>query len=153
MQNDFSWVIDEQLAGMSRPGLWTDVSEDIAFLRSKGIELLVSLTLDVPGEGQLAEHGIESLHLPIHDFQPPTMQQMLDFVGRTATVIERGGGVGVHCTAGIGRTGTMLAAFLVYQGSTAAEAIQQIREIRPGSIETVEQAEAVHAYYEYLRDR
>ncbi|UCD25037.1 MAG: hypothetical protein JSW51_03700, partial [Gemmatimonadota bacterium] len=72
MQHEFSWVLDDQLAGMSRPGLYTDVDSDFAFLQTKGIDLLVSLTLDVPGASQLAEHGIESLHVPVHDFQAPT---------------------------------------------------------------------------------
>ena len=44
----------------------------------------------------------------------------------------------------------MLATYLVYEGSTAVEAISKIRELRPGSIETTEQEEAIKAYYEYF---
>ena len=152
-QREFSWVIEDQLAGMPRPGTDATIEDDLAFLQRNDIDLLVSLTTDVPGASQLAEHGIESLHIPVHDFQAPTMQQILEFVANTSNVLDNGGRVGVHCTAGMGRTGTMLATYFVYQGSTAQEAITKIRELRPGSIETSEQEEAIQAYYEYLQER
>jgi atypical dual specificity phosphatase len=153
MQHEFSWVIEDQLAGMPRPGTDAAIEEDVAFLKRQKIDLLVSLTTDVPGSSQLAEHDIESLHIPVHDFQAPTMNQIVEFVDSTSRVLASGGRVGVHCTAGMGRTGTMLATYLVYEGSTTEDAIAKIRELRPGSIETVEQEEAIRAYYEHLRGR
>jgi atypical dual specificity phosphatase len=52
-------------------------------------------------------------------------------------------GVNVHCRAGKGRTGTVLAAYFVSKGMSAAEALQRVRELRPGSIETPEQEHAI----------
>ncbi len=49
------------------------------------------------------------------------MQQILEFVANTSSVLDNGGRVGVHCTAGMGRAGTMLATYFVYQGSTALD--------------------------------
>ena len=60
MQHEFSWVIENQLAGMPRPGTDAAVVDDIAFLERQGISLLVSLTEDVPGDSALADRGIES---------------------------------------------------------------------------------------------
>lgn len=48
---------------------------------------------------------------------------------------------------GLGRTGTLLACYLVRrEGLDAGEAIVRVRRIRPGSVETREQAQAVEAF-------
>ena len=55
-------------------------------------------------------------------------------------------GVAVHCLAGRGRTGTVLAAYFVHRGLPAREAIQKVRDLRPGSIEVPEQEDAIRAF-------
>jgi protein-tyrosine phosphatase len=44
----------------------------------------------------------------------------------------------------------LLACYLVRQGLSAAEAIERVRAVRPGSIETRQQVQAVHLYGEML---
>jgi atypical dual specificity phosphatase len=56
---------------------------------------------------------------------------------------EKGMGVAVHCGAGLGRTGVVLAGYFVAKGMSASNAIAKVRKLRPGSVETDEQAEAV----------
>lgn len=150
MQNGFSWVVDQQLAGMPRPGSAADLDDDVEFLAEQGIDLLVSLTTETLDSSVLTEFGIESLHLPIADFQPPTLEQQVEFVARASQQLSNGGRVGVHCTAGMGRSGTILATYLVYLGQDADAAIDRVRELRPGSIETKEQEDAIRAYHAYL---
>ena len=60
--------------------------------------------------------------------------------------------VAVHCMSGCGRTGTMLACYLVaMEGYSADVAIAETRRRRSGSIETSKQIEAVHAFEKNLR--
>lgn len=57
--------------------------------------------------------------------------------------------VAVHCALGFGRTGTMLACYLVKErGLAAGDAIAEVRRLRPGSIETYEQEKAVFQFYQ-----
>jgi atypical dual specificity phosphatase len=59
-----------------------------------------------------------------------------------------------HCLGGVGRTGTMVACYLVVRGATPREAIAEVRARRPGSIQTGEQERVVHRYgAETARDR
>ena len=60
--------------------------------------------------------------------------------------VSAGRPVGVSCGAGLGRTGTILACYLVSQCFSAEEAINKVRVRRPGSIETREQEDAILAY-------
>ena len=53
----------------------------------------------------------------------------------------------IHCRAEWGRTGTILAIYLMeFYDKTAREAIQEVRNLRPWSIETTEQEMAVLNY-------
>lgn len=139
----FSWVIDEALAGMPRPGARGDLDADLSFLADREIELLVSLTETGVDEDAASSFGVEVLHLPVKDFGAPTLAQLCTFTKAAREHLASGRRVGVHCGAGLGRTGTFLAAYFVGQGMTAEAAIARVRALRPGSIETKAQEEAV----------
>lgn len=64
-------------------------------------------------------------------------------------------GVGVHCMHGHGRTGTMLACYLLTKNNniTGDEAIKMIREMRPGSIETASQEKTVRNFHQHIQQR
>jgi len=60
----------------------------------------------------------------------------------------------VHCTLGMGRTGTMLACYLVKTTHCdAQQAIDTVRKRRPGSIETERQEQLVQEFSESLQSR
>ena len=147
----FSWVIEDELAGMARPGLMSALEMDLARLKQTGVGAVVSLTeqaLDVIGET-----GLDILHVPIQDMTPPSILDIEEVVAFAEKSIEDGKPVAVHCLAGQGRTGTMLACFLVHRGREPKAAIEAIRTMRPGSIETQAQAMVVFDYAAYLADQ
>jgi atypical dual specificity phosphatase len=135
----FYWVDKPRLAGLAQP----ESEEDLDWLRQNGIEVLVCLTEDPLRRDWINNAGLMVVHEPIPDMDAPTQEQL----DRLVSAIERARasaiGVAVHCGAGLGRTGVVLAAYLVYQGRSARDAIARIRKLRPGSIETEEQAEAI----------
>jgi atypical dual specificity phosphatase len=118
-------------------------ADDLVWLRKQGIELLISLTEDPPRRDWVNDAGLLVMHVPVEDMEAPTQGQL----DRCVSAIERangqGMGVGVHCGAGLGRTGVILAAYFVSKGTSAQNAIGKVRRLRPGSIETDEQADAV----------
>ena len=146
----FSWVDDGRLAGLPRPGARRDLAEDLQFLRGQDIEVLVSLTVVSTSPESAAAAGIEVVHIPVVDFTAPSQDQIHAFIAKADAAMADGRAVGVHCGAGLGRTGTMLAAWFVSQGLSASEALATIRELRPGSVETEEQEQAIAQYHESL---
>jgi atypical dual specificity phosphatase len=110
------------------------------------VSLLINLHTRRHDPALLARHGLTELHLPVRDFTPPEPEQIAR--GVEAIELARGEGrrVAVHCGAGLGRTGTLLACYLVRRGLSPSEAIARVRAARPGSVETAEQAEAVATY-------
>jgi atypical dual specificity phosphatase len=68
------------------------------------------------------------------DFTAPTLKPVEQAPTMIHFYLEKNMPVAVHCIAGLGRTGTILACFLVREGMSADEAITAIRRWRPGSI-------------------
>jgi atypical dual specificity phosphatase len=136
----FSWIVDGELAAMPLPGRNGPLAEDLDFLQHQGVRTVISLTEHPPS---IEEASIRQVRIPIEDFTAPTLQQMIEFVDVVSDSTASGEPVAVHCTAGLGRSGTMAAVYLVAKGVTADEAIARVRELRPGSIETEAQENAV----------
>jgi atypical dual specificity phosphatase len=138
----FTWIDKPRLAALACP----ESAEDLAWLRSQGIDVLVSLTEDRLRRDWVNEAGLLVVHEPVGDMEAPTQEQLDRCTSAIARALEQNMGVAIHCTAGLGRTGAVLACYLVTQGFSAQNAIARVRRLRPGSIETEEQAEAVEEF-------
>ena len=141
---NFSWVIEGALCGLAMPGRARPLDRDLVDLAGRGVSLVVTALAAPMPAAALETAGLAGYHVAVRDFAPPTAEQLDRFIDRTRAEIEGGGAVGVHCFAGMGRTGTLLAAYLVATtGVGGRDAIDRIRRLRPGSIETIEQEQAV----------
>ena len=142
---NFSWLVDEQVAGHAAPAS----DADLDYLRSQGVGALVRMAeahRTRITSAQVEQHGLTDCHVPVTDFTAPTQEQLRHMVDFISESVAQGKPVGVSCGAGLGRTGTVLACYLVSQGSTAEEAIRGVRTKRPHSIETPDQEAAVCEY-------
>jgi atypical dual specificity phosphatase len=138
----FSWIEKPLLAALARPS----APEDFAWLREQGVEVLVSLTEDRPRRDWADAAGLLVFHEPLEDMEAPSQAQLDRAVSAIVRAVDLNKGVAIHCGAGLGRTGVVVAAYFVARGATAQNAVARIRRLRPGSIETDEQIEAIEHY-------
>lgn len=142
---NFSWVIDDKLAGHRTPSF----VEDLVWLKTQGILSLVRMVEKRGAEItslDISKQGFWDCYEPVPDFSAPVKVQIDKMVSFIFKSLDAGRPVGVSCWGGLGRTGTILACYLVSQGYHANEAIDKIRAKRPGSIETESQIKVIKEF-------
>lgn len=129
---DFRWLIPGKLGGLPRPGIVAHLAEDLAGLQRLGVTTLLTVeeTETVPA-GELAAAGIALAHFPIVDMEAPDERAAASCCQNLEERLATGEIVAVHCRAGQGRTGTVLACQLIWSGATAVEALDRVRGINP----------------------
>jgi atypical dual specificity phosphatase len=145
----FSYVVDGLLAGMGRP----TQHGHMQFLCDNGFRYLVTLTLNKPRTIQeYPGNGLQWVHIPIQDETPPSLDQIKTFVALVDKAKQEKTSVAVHCAWGRGRTGTMLACYLAKINKFSLNAaIEEIRRLRPGSVDTDKQKNAIDGAITYWR--
>ena len=134
----------------SRDGVWVPPSllaQDLGHLAGLGISSVVSLIdadecrlIGVPSlAAQAVAAGLDWRDFPITDRAVPEPDQAAAFqqlLADLSVILDEGARLAIHCRAGLGRSGLLAAALLVWRGVAADEAIAAIRRCRPGAIET-----------------
>jgi atypical dual specificity phosphatase len=101
------------------------------------------MTEEPPRRDWINDAGLFLVHVPVVDMEAPTQEQLDVCLTAIARAHERNMGVAVHCGAGLGRTGVILACWFVNKDLSAKNAIARVRRLRPGSIETDAQETAI----------
>jgi atypical dual specificity phosphatase len=134
----FTWMLPDLLAGMACPGYFTALEADLDHLAREGVRHIVTLTefpLEVPPNSAFTLH-----HLPVGDMGAPGLEQVERFCRLVDEAEQGGGAVAVHCLAGIGRTGTFLASYMMWrEGLSARQALTRVRGRRKEYVQSVEQ--------------
>ncbi len=107
-------------------------------LAAAGVTTVVDLRSE-PGsaaeDAPITALGLQVVHLPIRDGQTPSQAQLDQFL---AVVAGAKGTVFVHCAAGVGRTGSMVAAYLVATGqANGVQATTRNLAMGPPSLEQI----------------
>ena len=123
------WIDEPELAGSPNP-----VDDELISLREQGFAAIICLLEDEQEEPAYSVTDAEAIgfswfSIPIRDFTAPTLEQFDQFL-RLVEDKRMRGKVLVHCQGGLGRTGTMAAAYWIARGLSTDEAIERVRRRR-----------------------
>ena len=136
--NNFSWVIPNKLSGSALPGGYNcdepaHVEEDLRDLFDRGVRCLVSLQEVAPFFGELCSSvKMEWIPFFFPDFGVPSQpQEFSTLIASIITKMDQHIPVCIHCRAGVGRTGLVLACavgdYLTLAPTAAISAVRKNR--------------------------
>ncbi|KPJ00728.1 Dual specificity protein phosphatase 23 [Papilio xuthus] len=145
---NFSWFLKGKVAAMG----WPQTIENLNYLVDSGINHLITLSPEKLPPIYDFDRKLKWTEIGIKEFGAPTLKQIIKFIEICERADINGEVIGIHCRHGRGRTGTMLACYLVHFKNMAPErAVLTVRVQRPGSCETYEQEKIVCHYHDCVR--
>ena len=122
----YTYRLDKKLIRGSRP-----TPDKLRRLHEGGCQATINLCKEMPDgdEGLIRDAGLTgemmTNHIKITDNTPPTPEQVNEFITYLA---NPDGTVYVHCEAGVGRTGVMVACYRIARGWTLANALHEAKQ-------------------------
>ena len=105
--------------------------DHLEHLKSEGINAIMNLCAEYCDLHSIESHeGFEVYYLPVHDEEAPKLQALEDALSWLDEAIYLGKKVYVHCRHGIGRTGTVISAYLLRRGLGSKLVNEKIKTMR-----------------------
>ncbi len=128
----FVWLEQGRLAGSGYPAS----KGQLEWLVGQGVNSVLTLTQDPLPKEWADGLPLEVGHIPLEDHKAPDMDSLDRGADYVASKLREGKTLLVHCLAGEGRTGCVIAAYLIKdKGLGAADALKKIREVKPAFVE------------------
>ncbi len=142
------WWVDDNVAFSPIPSK-TDLKDLSSVFRA--VTVLVE-DYELPYSlDEWEKRGVKVLHSPIEDFTAPSLGQLLEILRWIEERVSEGKRVLIHCIGGLGRSGTVATAWLLYSKKLPLrEALKVVRSVRPGAVETEEQMEVLKELERFL---
>ena len=134
------WVIPGKLAGVRKP-----TAAELKELQAVGIGAIVSVVHDRSNLELYDRENMPHLWLPIQIASSPSRSQVEELIDFVERYHRQGVGTAVHCTGGLHRTGTMLAAYLILNGAAVEDAIETIATANPQAVLELAQTVFLHS--------
>lgn len=132
----FNLLPQDLTALEAHPTLNQPFKNVLRHFKEKNIGLVVRLNSHLYSPSYFEALGINHIDMIFDDGTCPSMSTVRKFIRlahETITVKKKG--IAVHCKAGLGRTGCLIGAYLIYRhGFTANEIISFMRFMRPGMV-------------------
>lgn len=108
----------------------------LAHFSSRNVGLVVRLNSELYSPSYFTSLGINHIDMIFEDGTCPPLPLVRRFIRIAHEMITvKNKGIAVHCKAGLGRTGCLIGAYLIYRyGFTANEVISFMRFMRPGMV-------------------
>lgn len=148
----FQWLQPGQLAGLPAPGAMNDVEYDLDLIRGAGVDVLVTLTFERPALAIMDKIGLKSLYCPMEDMSVPSCEAAAELCKNVSAYLAKNQAVAYHCKAGLGRTGTMLATQLIWEGADARSALDRVRSVEAGWVQSGAQEQFLQRFERWMND-
>ena len=135
---DLNWVIPNKLCALSAPTGSDAAQHAVKVFKQGKVRHLIKLNDDAPyDEGFFRKNGVEVHNFFFPDGSAPEIGLVERFLNLTSLL--SGEGFAVHCKAGLGRTGTLIACYILNRhgsafGNDPKAVLGWLRICRPGSV-------------------